>query len=91
MKDAYDEGGYEARSSDGKYLARSQGVIIHCIGLSGNGGLDEQALRDWASDPYSAYVAITPDDAEGNAVTFPSPTIEVDYGFECCCDADTGV
>ncbi len=45
-------------------LAKSQGVIIYCIGLSGNGGLDEAALRDWASDPDSAYVAITPDDAE---------------------------
>lgn len=45
-------------------LAKSQGVIIYCIGLSGNGGIDEQALRDWASDPDSAYVAITPDDAE---------------------------
>lgn len=44
--------------------AKSQGVIIYCIGLSGNGGLDEQALRDWASDPDSAYVAITPDDEE---------------------------
>ena len=45
-------------------LAKSQGVVIYCIGLSGNGGIDEQALRDWASDPDSAYVAITPDDAE---------------------------
>lgn len=45
-------------------LAKSQGVIIYVIGLSGNGGIDEQALRDWASDPDSAYVAITPDDAE---------------------------
>lgn len=44
--------------------AKSQGVIIYSIGLSGNGGIDEQALRDWASDPDSAYVAITPDDAE---------------------------
>ena len=44
--------------------AKAQGVIIYCIGLSGNGGIDEQALRDWASDPDSAYVAITPDDAE---------------------------
>lgn len=44
--------------------ARAQGIIIYCIGLSGNGGIDEQALRDWASDPDSAYVAITPDDAE---------------------------
>ncbi|MBQ8163952.1 MAG: VWA domain-containing protein [Clostridia bacterium] len=45
-------------------LAKSQGVIIYSIGLSGNGGIDEQALRDWASDPDSAYVAITPDDEE---------------------------
>ena len=42
--------------------AKAEGVIIYVIGLSGNGGLDEQALKDWASDPDSAYVAITPDD-----------------------------
>lgn len=45
-------------------LAKAQGVIIYCIGLSGNGGIDEPALNDWASDPDSAYVAITPDDEE---------------------------
>ncbi len=45
-------------------LAKSQGVIIYCIGLSGNGGIDVNALNDWSSDPDSAYVAITPDDAE---------------------------
>lgn len=44
--------------------AKAQGVTIYCIGLSGNGGIDEQALKDWASDPDSAYVAITPDDEE---------------------------
>lgn len=44
--------------------AKAQGIIIYCIGLSGNGGLDVQALNDWASDPDSAYVAITPDDDE---------------------------
>lgn len=44
--------------------AKSQGVIIYCIGLLGNTGLDENALKDWASDPDSAYVAITPDDTE---------------------------
>ena len=42
--------------------AKAQGVIIYCIGLQGNGGIDEQALRDWASDPDSAYVSIAPDD-----------------------------
>ncbi len=41
--------------------AKAQGVVIYSIGLDGNGGLDEQALRDWASDPDSAYVAIAPD------------------------------
>ncbi len=45
-------------------LIKSQGKIIYAIGLSGNGGIDEQALEDWASDPSSSYVIITPDDAE---------------------------
>ena len=45
-------------------LAKSQGIIIYCIGLSGSGGLDVNALNLWASDPDSTHVAITPDDAE---------------------------
>lgn len=45
-------------------LAKSHGVIIYVIGLSRNGGIDKDALRDWASDPDSAYVAITPDDED---------------------------
>lgn len=44
--------------------AKAQGIIIYAIGLSGNGGIDEQALKDWASTPSSSYVIITPDDAE---------------------------
>ncbi|MGN1110650.1 MAG: VWA domain-containing protein [Oscillospiraceae bacterium] len=44
--------------------AKAQGIVIYCIGLSGNGGVDEQALNEWASDPDSAYVAITPNDEE---------------------------
>lgn len=44
--------------------AKAQGVVIYCIGLSGNGGLDEDALEDWASDPSSAYVVIAPDDED---------------------------
>lgn len=44
--------------------AKAQGVVIYCIGLSGSGGIDVQALNDWASDPDSAYVTITPDDEE---------------------------
>lgn len=45
-------------------LAKSQGVVIYCIGLAGSGGIDEKALLDWASDPDSSHVTITPDDAE---------------------------
>ncbi|MGN0166226.1 MAG: VWA domain-containing protein [Lachnospiraceae bacterium] len=44
--------------------AKEKGIVIYCIGLSGNGGIDVDALNDWASDPDSAYVAITPDDEE---------------------------
>ncbi|MGN0245806.1 MAG: VWA domain-containing protein [Lachnospiraceae bacterium] len=44
--------------------AKAQGVTIYCIGLSGNGGIDDQALEDWASAPASAYVVITPSDEE---------------------------
>ena len=44
--------------------AKAQGIIIYCIGLIGSEGIDENALNDWASDPDSSYVAITPDDDE---------------------------
>lgn len=44
--------------------AKARGVVIFCIGLSGNGGIDANALEAWASDPASSYVAITPDDEE---------------------------
>lgn len=44
--------------------ARAAGATIYAIGLSGSGGVDASALEDWASKPASAYVAITPDDAE---------------------------
>ena len=44
--------------------ARAAGVVIYAIGLSGSGGVDAAALEEWASKPASAYVAITPDDAE---------------------------
>lgn len=41
--------------------AKAQGILIYVIGLSGNGGLDEAAIRNWASDPDSEFVSITPD------------------------------
>lgn len=44
--------------------ARAAGTIIYAIGLSGTGGVDVDALEDWASKPASAYVAITPDAAD---------------------------
>lgn len=40
--------------------AKAQGVVIYAIGLEGNGGIDAQALRDWASDPDADHVAIAP-------------------------------
>lgn len=43
---------------------KAQGITIYVIGLSGNGGIDVQALNDWSSDPDSAFVVITPDDAQ---------------------------
>lgn len=45
-------------------LSKSQGIIIYSIGLSGQNGIDINALNDWSSDPDSSYVVITPDDEE---------------------------
>lgn len=44
--------------------AKAAGVTIYIIGLSGNGGIDETALRQWASQPDTQYVSIAPSDAE---------------------------
>lgn len=44
--------------------AKSQGIIIYCIGLIGSDGVDPTALNNWATDPDSTHVAITPDEAE---------------------------
>ena len=44
--------------------AKAQGVTIYCIGLRGSKGLDDAALIAWASEPASAYVAITPNEGE---------------------------
>ena len=45
-------------------LAKARGVIIYVIGLSGNGGIDEQALAAWASEPTADHLAIAPTDEE---------------------------
>ncbi|MGI6115052.1 VWA domain-containing protein [Luoshenia tenuis] len=44
--------------------ARAAGIIIYCIGLVGSDGVDVNTLDDWATDPSSSHVAITPDDAK---------------------------
>ena len=44
--------------------AKAQGIIIYCIGLVGTGGVDVNALNEWASDPDASHVAVTPDEAD---------------------------
>lgn len=40
--------------------ARAQGITIYAIGLIGTNGIDVSALNDWATDPNSSHVAVTP-------------------------------
>ncbi len=44
--------------------ARASGIIIYCIGLIGEDGIDVNALNEWATDPDASHVAVTPDDAQ---------------------------
>lgn len=44
--------------------AKDAGVIIFCIGLIGTDGIDVNTLKEWASDPDAAHVAVTPDDSK---------------------------
>lgn len=44
--------------------ARAAGIIIYAIGLIGSDGVDVNVLNDWATDPDSSHVAVTPDAAE---------------------------
>ena len=41
--------------------ARAQGIVIYCLGLIGSDGVDVSALNDWATDPDTSHVAVTPD------------------------------
>ena len=43
---------------------RDSGVVIYCIGLTGSDGIDVATLHEWATDPDSEHVAVTPDPAE---------------------------
>lgn len=44
--------------------AKSQGIVIYCIGLVGSDGVDVATLNEWASDPDSTHVAVTPTSAD---------------------------
>lgn len=44
--------------------ARAQGITIYCIGLIGSGGIDVDALNDWATDPDVTHVAVAPDSSQ---------------------------
>ena len=44
--------------------ARASGIIIYCIGLIGDDGIDVNVLNDWATDPDASHVSVTPDDAD---------------------------
>ena len=41
--------------------ARAAGIVIYCIGLTGPDGIDVSVLDNWATDPDSTHVAVTPD------------------------------
>ena len=43
---------------------RDSGVVIYCIGLTGSDGIDVATLHEWATDPDSEHVAVTPEPAE---------------------------
>lgn len=44
--------------------AKNDGIVIYCIGLNGDGGLNVDALNTWASQPAASYVLITPDETQ---------------------------
>lgn len=44
--------------------ARASGIVIYCIGLIGADGIDINVLNDWATDPDSSHVAVTPDEGD---------------------------
>lgn len=40
--------------------ARASGIIIYCIGLVGDDGIDVSVLNDWATDPDASHSVIPP-------------------------------
>lgn len=45
-------------------MMKQDGVEIYCIGYTGSDGINEELLKEWASDPDSQYVLIAPTEAE---------------------------
>lgn len=43
---------------------KAQGVVIYCIGLVGESGLNVDMLNAWATDPDESHVLITPNDED---------------------------
>ncbi len=44
--------------------ARASGIVIYCIGLIGADGIDVNVLNDWATEPDSSHVVVTPDEGD---------------------------
>ena len=44
--------------------AKAAGVTIYVIGIPGNDGMNETAMRQWSSQPDTDYVFISPTDAQ---------------------------
>ena len=44
--------------------AKASGIVIYCIGLVGEDGIDVDVLNQWASDPDDSHVVVTPDSGD---------------------------
>ena len=44
--------------------AKASGIIIYCIGLVGEDGIDVDVLNQWATDPDDSHVVVTPDSGD---------------------------
>ena len=45
-------------------MMKQDGVEIYCIGYTGTDGINEELLKEWASNPDSQYVLIAPTEAK---------------------------
>lgn len=44
--------------------AKASGIIIYCIGLVGEDGIDVDTLNQWATEPADSHVVVTPDSGD---------------------------